>query len=390
MPWDVTTDPARFDEAADWFKARVPIPAEAWRQLEQEAREKAFTISEVANLGLVEDVWTALERAVEDGTTLEDFRKEVGDDLEAAWGGSDPWRLETIFRTNVQQAYGAGRFAQMTDPAILERRPWWRFSAIMDSRTSLYCRPKHGTVKRADDPWWRENYPPLHFCCRSDVMALTADEAKGYGGETAGAAGPASQGGFGRTPALGDWAGAWAKNVVADKGTPWKPLAGLPTAEVLGRPEIEALARPGELLPRQEDVGVEEFRRLLRKAWGGDTVTVADPTGSHVILSADVLAGHVAGKPEGRERFLGLLPEMVRSPAEIWLVPGRRTARGPIELRKHYLASYRDEKGRYLWLAGAWRKGGWYGWTVIPSSELAKFQKKRIGYLFWPKKGLPG
>ncbi len=244
-------------------------------------------------------------------------------------------------------------------------------------------RPKHGTVKRADDPWWRENWPPLHFCCRSDVMALTADEAKGYGGETAGAAGPASQGGFGRTPALGDWAGAWAKSLIAERGSKWAPLRGLPAPRDLG----DLPSHPtGPLLPREVAVGPEAFERARRQAWGGDNIIVRDPTGSRVILSAELLRPHVGVAGDGRERFLGLALDIVREPDEIWLVPGRRTAHGPIELRKRYLKRYVDERGRNIWLVGVWRKGGWSAVTLVEAEDPKAIERQRRGYRLWPKR----
>jgi SPP1 gp7 family putative phage head morphogenesis protein len=168
-------------DAIAWFRAKVPMTADEFYALEAEARRRAFTVSGVAELDLVSTVWEALERGVREGTTLEDFRKAVGDTLEAEWGGPNPSRLETIFRTNVQSAYSAGRYRQNNSPAVRATHPYSKFSAVMDSRTSDICEALDGTVLPSDDPFWSTHQPPLHFNCRSDVSAITEDEARELG-----------------------------------------------------------------------------------------------------------------------------------------------------------------------------------------------------------------
>ncbi len=175
------SDPARFPEAVQAWRARVPVAEDQLEEISGEARERAFTVAGVANLELLADVWRALDAAIARGESFEDFKAKVGDKLAQAWGRDQPWRLQTIFRTNAQVAYGEGRYRMLTDPAVLRRRPFWKFSAVLDGRTSPICRPLQGTVLPASDPWWNDHQPPLHFSCRSTVMALTPDDAESAG-----------------------------------------------------------------------------------------------------------------------------------------------------------------------------------------------------------------
>lgn len=46
--------------------------------------EFAFTVADVAQLDMVVDVYEAIERAVAHGTTLDDFKADVGKSLEEA------------------------------------------------------------------------------------------------------------------------------------------------------------------------------------------------------------------------------------------------------------------------------------------------------------------
>lgn len=52
------------------------------------------------------------------------------------------------------------------------------FSAVTDRRTTSECAALHGTVARADDPWWDGRIPPLHFNCRSSIRSLDEEQAK--------------------------------------------------------------------------------------------------------------------------------------------------------------------------------------------------------------------
>ncbi len=180
--WDTFFDTARFAEAVDWFRERVPIADDEWASLQRSARERAFLISGVTQLEVVTEVWEALERALESGTSFQDFKKVVRERLASAWGGDNPNRIETIFRTNVQSAYSAGRYEQMTHPDVLGDRPVWMYDAIYDSRTSAICKECDNVRLPADDPWWSTHIPPLHFNCRSVITTLTEQETRDAGG----------------------------------------------------------------------------------------------------------------------------------------------------------------------------------------------------------------
>jgi len=83
---------------------------------------------------------------------------------------------ETVYRTNIQSDYNAGRAQQFKNnpPALLE------FIGIEDARQTDICARRTGTVLPPDDPWWEANWPPLHYNCRSTVRAIYADEAVGF------------------------------------------------------------------------------------------------------------------------------------------------------------------------------------------------------------------
>lgn len=174
-----------FAEAIAWHRQRDPLTDEEWRKRQDWYRRRSFTIANVAQLDLVSEVQRAIERAIVDGTTLDDFKKEVGEKLKAAWAGdvkNPAWRLEVIFRQGTLAAYGAGRYYQASDPAVLKRRPYWGLEVVLDDRTTKeICRPLVGTILLASDPWWRVHVPPLHMLCRTVLSTYTEAQAKKRG-----------------------------------------------------------------------------------------------------------------------------------------------------------------------------------------------------------------
>lgn len=195
----IPSDPERFDEAVDAFRKRVPMRDSEWRQLTQAERAYAFKVAEVAKADVIQDVFTAIDKAVEKGTTLDVFKEEVAGKLLSQWGGPRPGRLDTIFRTNVLGAYNEGRHAVFTAPAVKRARPYWRFDGVDDQRQSDICAAIDGTLLPADDPFWRTHTPGLHYNCRSTIIALSEEEAQEEGVDDEAPDAPA-QDGFGAQP----------------------------------------------------------------------------------------------------------------------------------------------------------------------------------------------
>jgi SPP1 gp7 family putative phage head morphogenesis protein len=188
---DPPADPDRYEEAIRALRRRVPMTDPEFRQLDDETRQRAFWVAGVTQARTVQEVMDALGRALADGTMLEDFKAEVGGKLAEGWGGEDAPRLETVFRTNVMSSYNGGRTEVFDDPVVREARPYLRFDAVGDSRTTELCEALDGKVLPADDPFWDKHTPPLHFNCRSILTPLSAEEA----GEEGISQGPPDTGG---------------------------------------------------------------------------------------------------------------------------------------------------------------------------------------------------
>lgn len=170
---EIRVTPLPLQEALDYFARLMPVDADEYKKLEQELRAKYFTISRVEGREMVEKIKGYVQEAMEQGQPLEEFKQNVDRLFERmGMGQADPWHLETVFRTNVQTAYGAGHWEKLNDPLLADMFPYYRYSAVLDSRTRDTHRAMHGFIARRDDPIWNEWWPPNGFRCRCGVVAI--------------------------------------------------------------------------------------------------------------------------------------------------------------------------------------------------------------------------
>jgi len=177
---DVIPEPLSFEEAEKLFLMRIPMTKEEWEELEAKLRFRAFTVARLTELDAINAIREKLIKVLQEGKTLRQFWEEGGKDellKRAGFHRSNPWYWETVFRTNIQTAYNAGRAYQFrkAKPAYLE------FVGITDARQTKICRARSGVIRPADDPWWSSNWPPLHFNCRSTVRAVHREEFETLG-----------------------------------------------------------------------------------------------------------------------------------------------------------------------------------------------------------------
>lgn len=156
-----------FEEAIAAFLERGLVTPEEYRRLSAEARAQAFSVSRLTSTELVKRIRDLLGRSLEEGGDYRGFVRSVRDgEIDLGITPTSTGYLETIFRTNTQSAYGAGRLRQITNPVVVAARPFVEYRTARDSRV----RPSHaaleGVVFRQDDPGWQRFNPPNGYNCR--------------------------------------------------------------------------------------------------------------------------------------------------------------------------------------------------------------------------------
>lgn len=167
-----------------------------WRQMLDHAHDQALTVAKAMRLDLLSDIRFALETALQNGQTLKQFTANLTPVLQAqGWWGKQiivdgqgeaehvqlgsPRRLKTIYQTNLQSAYMAGRRAGLQETS--DTHPYWMYTGIQDGKTRSSHGALIGKVFRHDDPIWSAIFPPNGFNCRCRVTALTEAAVKRRG-----------------------------------------------------------------------------------------------------------------------------------------------------------------------------------------------------------------
>lgn len=164
--------------AIDYLRNLTPVTKDLFDGLTRQYRNDAITVAGVNDQRIIQKVRDALGIVVTEGGTAEDFRKIVNHITDEAGAAKlSAFEIDTVFNTNVQKAYSAGRYEQMNDESVLDALPFWQYWTVGDDRV----RPEHaaidGFVARAIDPVWHKIYPPSGFNCRCSVVPITEEEA---------------------------------------------------------------------------------------------------------------------------------------------------------------------------------------------------------------------
>ncbi len=165
-----------FERAIEVFLARGVITPEEFAQLSNEARSRAFTATRMSSAVLIQRCRDLLASSLQNGSAYQDFAQGIRDEsLTLGIEPSSPAYLETVFRTNIAAAYGAGRLSQIRSPAVIAARPFVQFRATMDSRTRDEHADLNGMVFRQSSDWTKFA-PPLDFNCRCVCVSRRADQ----------------------------------------------------------------------------------------------------------------------------------------------------------------------------------------------------------------------
>jgi Phage Mu protein F like protein len=119
-----------FEQAIAFFRGKALIPTAHWTDVWRTAHAHGFMVAGAATDELLDDFQQSLRKALEQGTTLAEFRKDFDTIVEQhgwAYNGTPGWRSSIIYDTNLSTAYSAGRYAQLTDPDALKAFPYWTY-----------------------------------------------------------------------------------------------------------------------------------------------------------------------------------------------------------------------------------------------------------------------
>lgn len=179
-------------EAVDYIKNKGWKPGFDYRDVWGEEHAVAFTVAKATKMDVLESIRMQVERAITDGITLRQFKKDLTPTLQKlGWWGrqkqedpltgeiknvqlGSPRRLKTIFDVNCRTARAAGQWqrTQRTKKAL----PYLLYQVGSAKRH----RPEHlswnGTLLPIDDPWWNTHTPINAYGCKCHVRQVSEAE----------------------------------------------------------------------------------------------------------------------------------------------------------------------------------------------------------------------
>jgi len=179
-------------EALAYFKSKgfsAALDRFSWKDVWGIEHDNAFTVAKAMRDDILADIREAMTKALEEGATFEEFRKELAPLLEKkGWWGKgtmvDPKtglledvqlgstrRLEIIYDTNLRTAHSAGRWARAQRNKAL--MPFFTYIQIDRESKREAHEPFHGVTLPVDHVFWTTHWAPNGWKCGCLVRQIS-------------------------------------------------------------------------------------------------------------------------------------------------------------------------------------------------------------------------
>lgn len=390
-----------FREQIAFFQRKLNTKTNAWTDVYGAEHDNEFMVAGANRDDLLADFRQAVERAIAEGGTLADFRKDFAS-IVARYGwsynGGFEWRSRVIYETNLRSSYMAGRYQQLM--AMRETHPYWQYvhsDAVEEPREEHLA--WDGLVLRWDDPWWVTHFPINAWGCQCGVIARTEDDLKRMGKTGPDTAptitfvkrtiGQRSPGGprtvfvpegiapgFEHTPGRSKY---FSQVPPPRDGDPLAPEAMQP-AETSAPPLPAPQPVTGE---KWKGNAVDEFLRAFG-ATPTQPAAFRDVAGQRIAIGSEMFAARDGdGQVTDTVYLLQMLAQTILAPDEIWAqVVWLETLQRAV-VRRRYLARFQvsgqSEPVSVMFETGA---DGWVGSSSLTRAEL---QVQRQGVMLYQR-----
>lgn len=175
-------EPVPPEEAIKWIQERAPLPLKRLEDLLDSVRDDAAGLTRDLVDTISDKIDASMAEQVKAGADMDAWLKGLDGVVEqSGLTAEDPFYWETVFRTNVQTAYGAGRYEMLRNPEIEEAFGYYQYLTVEDSAVREEHAALHGKVWPADAPEVSEFWPPNGFNCRCSMVPISAEEIEAEG-----------------------------------------------------------------------------------------------------------------------------------------------------------------------------------------------------------------
>ena len=179
-------------EAIAHFNKKVLLTSQSYAEVKAYEHALAFTVAQIADKDMLAEVHKAMKQAIQNGTLFHDFQKrlkpylmakgwlaptgEITSDILREHQKHLGQRLKTIYHTNKQTAYAAGRWERIQKTKAF--LPYLQYMPSLSVNKRDSHKRYYGLVRSVDDPIWQSIYPPNGFRCKCQVKQLTKTAAQ--------------------------------------------------------------------------------------------------------------------------------------------------------------------------------------------------------------------
>lgn len=166
-----------YDRAIEFLTRQLNLTDLQVQSLRSAYGDRAVSLTGEVGTLLERRVKEAAAQAIREGLPGAAGAQRVREAMQAVLGTLDnPHLGETIYRTQLQTAYSAGRVTANRAPEIQEILWGYEYVTVGDDRV----RPSHaaldGLRRPKDDPIWDRIFPPNGWQCRCSVIEIFKDD----------------------------------------------------------------------------------------------------------------------------------------------------------------------------------------------------------------------
>ncbi|KLI19578.1 F protein [Brachyspira hyodysenteriae] len=182
-------------KALDYIKQKKLRIGFYYQDVWNEEHLTAFTAAKVMQLDILQDMKESIEKAIENGETLEQFKKNLLPILyQKGWTGKQliedpitkeikevyidtPSRLKTIYETNLRSAYMKGRFDRAYNSTL---HPYLMYRIGPSKNHRKEHLEWDGLILDKNDPFWLSHNPPNGWGCKCYTVAISKARKEKY------------------------------------------------------------------------------------------------------------------------------------------------------------------------------------------------------------------
>ncbi|MBI0114215.1 MULTISPECIES: PBECR2 nuclease fold domain-containing protein [unclassified Gilliamella] len=399
-----------FKEQIEFFRRKANVPTNSYADIYNNEHDYAFVVAGANRNALLNDFRAAIDKAISQGTTLDEFRQDFAEIVERhgwSYNGSFNWRSRIIYETNLNSSYQAGRYQQLRDAKF----PYMEYlhSDYVEHPRELHQSWNH-LVLNFNDPWWDSHFPPNGYGCQCRVRGRTKGDLKRMGKDGPDAA-----------PTIN-----WVDRVIGENsGNPRivrvpegidpsfehipgqsrldtfvpNPLDSDPTLK-RGVPSVRATdewpsireVSKNRLL--EKGLTEEDYANIFLNEFGATLTNPAifkDVAGEALVIGKQLFTvsktGELKVTKRGREQFLLLLADSLKLPDEIWTRMEYFDHLQKSVVRRRYISRFMID-GEIKPMLAVFEVGddGWLGVTTFAPDNPDYLEQLRVGIRVFKRK----